>query len=87
MADSGLGAQSTLSQPGEQLHAKWCLVPSGTHSLPSAQWQPSQVPKGARVITCGQWKHLVTSRAGPSQARCSLGAGVLCKIMCKSNLN
>ena len=67
----------------EQLHAKW--LPSGTNSLPSGLCQLSQVLKGARVIMCGQWKPLATSRAGPSQSRCSLGAGVLCQIMCRLN--
>ena len=67
----------------EQLHAKW--LPSGTNSLPSGLCQLSQVLKDARVIMCGQWKPLATSRAGPSQSRCSLGAGVLCQIMCRLN--
>ena len=67
----------------EQLHAKW--LPSGTDSLPSGLCQLSQVLKGARVIMCGEWKPLATSRAGPSQSRCSLGAGVLCQIMCRLN--
>ena len=45
--------------------------------MPSGLCQHSQVVKGACVIMCGQWKDLATSRAGPSQSRCSLGAGVL----------
>ena len=53
--------------------------------MPSGLCQHSQVVKGACVISCGQWKHLATSHAGPSQSRCSLGAGVLGQIMCKLN--
>ena len=76
-------AQLGLSQPGSNFFAKW--LPSGTNSLPSGLCQLSQVLEGARVIMCGQWKHLATSRAGPSQSRCSLGAGVLGQIMCRLN--
>ena len=63
----------------------WLLL-SGTQVRLSAcqvmECQLSHVLRGARVTCCGQYRPLVTSCHGPSQSRCSLGAGVLGQTLC-----
>ena len=76
--------ESSLRLPGSMAHAEWCHVRLSACQV--SEYQLSHVLQGARVITCGHWKPLATSRAGPAQSRCSLGVGVLCQILCKPNL-
>ena len=74
----------SLRLSGSMAHAEWCHVRLSACQVSVCQL--SQVLQGARVIICGHWKPLATSRAGPAHSRCSLGAGVLRQILCKSNL-